>query len=191
MFDLLSIEEIRSYLQQNLREARYNHVLGVVKMAKKLAKLNGISEERAEIAALGHDIAKNKTIVELENIINENNIILSYEERETKELWHSIVSPVLGKSVLNIEDEEILSAMRWHTTGKANMTTLEKIIYIADMIEEGRDFPGVKEIREATIEDLDKGVLMGLNHTVKYLLNKNFIIDSNTIKARNYFLINK
>lgn len=160
-------------------------------MAKKLAKLNGISEERAEIAALGHDIAKNKTIVELENIINENNIILSYEERETKELWHSIVSPVLGKSVLNIEDEEILSAMRWHTTGKANMTTLEKIIYIADMIEEGRDFPGVKEIREATIEDLDKGVLMGLNHTVKYLLNKNFIIDSNTIKARNYFLINK
>lgn len=187
----LLISEIKDYLQKNLRENRYEHVLGVVQTAIALAKLNNVDEKKAEIAALCHDVAKNKTIAELEQLINENKIELSYEEIHTKELWHSIVSPSLGRDIFNIEDEEILNAMRWHTTGRENMTKLEKIIYIADMIEPGRNFPGVQELRQLTFLDLDKGVLEGLNHTIGYLLSMNSLIDSNTIKARNYLLVNQ
>lgn len=182
----MTINEIKTYLKQNLKEGRYNHVLGVVETAKELAKINNVSEEKAEIAALGHDIAKNLTTEEMLKIIEKANIILSKSEEKTKELWHSIIAPILAKEKLGILDEEILSAMRWHTTGKENMSKLEKIIYIADMIEPGRNFPGVQELRKATYEDLDKGVLMGLNHTINYLSKKNLLIDENTIKARNY-----
>ena len=80
--------------------------------------------------------------------------------------------------------------MRWHTTGKENMTTLEKIIYMADMIEPKRSFQGVEQLRKATFEDLDKGFIMALNHTINYLLNKGFCIDVNTIEARNFIILN-
>ena len=91
----------------------------------------------------------------------------------------------------DIDDEEILSAIRWHTTGKSDMSLLDKIIYIADMIEPSRDFDGVKEIRKITLKNLDKGVLAGINHTIKYLLEDDKLLDINTIEARNYLLLNK
>ena len=91
----------------------------------------------------------------------------------------------LNFAIKDLEDEEILSAIRWHTTGKENMTKLEKIIYIADMIEPSRDFDGVEELRKVTLENLNKGVLMGLTQTIKFLLKKGSLIDLNTIKARN------
>lgn len=187
---MFSIEEMRSYLKDNLLEDRYNHTLGVVQTAIKLAELNNVDKTKAEIAALAHDIAKNKTIYELRDIINNNNITLSYDEEKTPELWHSIVSPILGREIFKIEDEEILNAMRWHTTGKENMSKLDKIIYMSDMIEPSRNFPGVELIREKCFKDLDEGVIKGLTHTIKYLLDKEFLVDINSIRARNYLLIN-
>ena len=92
---------------------------------------------------------------------------------------------------MGIEDEEVLNAIRWHTTGRENMSKLEKIIYIADMIEPSRSFDGVEEIREATLKALDNGVLLGLTHTMKFLLAKDSPIDINTVKARNYLIINR
>ena len=157
---MTSLEEAYEYVKKNLKENRFIHTLGVIEEAKKLAKINGVSEEKAEMAALCHDIAKNIPKTEMLEIMKENNIILT-------------------------EDEEILSAIRWHTTGKENMTKLEKIIYIADMIEPSRDFDGVEELRKVTLENLNKGVLMGLTQTIKFLLKKGSLIDLNTIKARN------
>ena len=188
---MLSIEEMKIYLKENLMESRYTHTLGVVETAKKLAKLNEVDEKKAEIAALAHDIAKNKTIYELKDILEKNNVKLTYDEEQNQELWHSMVGPILAKEVFKIEDEEILSAMRWHTTGKENMSKLDKIIYIADMIEPNRKFPGVDNLRRECFKDLDNGVLQGLNHTIKYLLSKEVPIDINSIKARNYLLIYK
>ena len=131
------------------------------------------------------------TIYELKEIIDKNNIELSYDEEENQEIWHSIVGPIVAKEVFKIEDEEILSAMRWHTTGKENMSKLDKVIYMADMIEPNRNFKGVDVLRRETFKDLDNGVLQGLNHTIKYLLNKDVPININSIKARNYLLLNK
>lgn len=185
---MLSIEEINLYLKSNLLEKRYMHTLGVADTAKKLAKLNGVSEKKAEIAGLAHDVAKNLSIDAMREIIKENNVVISDVEEKNMNLWHSIVAPIEAKNKLGIDDDEILDAIRWHTTGKENMSILTKIIYIADMIEPGRNFDGVDDIRKATFEDLDKGVYFGLTSSIKILLVKNLIIDENTIKARNYFL---
>ncbi|VYU23708.1 HD domain-containing protein [Clostridium tertium] len=186
---MLSTEEMKIYLKNNLIENRYIHTLGVADTAIRLARAYGVDENKAEIAALSHDIAKNMTIYELQDIIKKNNINLTYDEEANQELWHSIVSPIVAKEVFAVEDEEILSAMRWHTTGKENMSKLDKILYIADMIEPNRNFPGVDLLRREAFKDLDNGVLQGLTHTIKYLLNKGIPIDINSIKARNYLLL--
>jgi len=187
---LLSIEEIKLYLKTNLMEKRYIHTLGVADTAIKLAKLNGISEEKAEIAGLAHDVAKNLSKARIKEIIEENNIILSQLEENNSDLWHSIIGHLEAKDKLGIEEEEILDSIRWHTTGKEDMSVLAKIIYISDMIEPNRKFEGIEDIRKITFEDLDKGVYLGLTHSIKFLLSKNLLIDENTIKARNYFLFN-
>lgn len=186
---MLSIEEIKLYLKENLKSNRYNHTLGVVETAKKLAEVNKISIEKAEIAALAHDVAKNLSLQKMQSIIEKNNIELTNTEKENSNLWHSIIAPIEARNKLKIDDEDILDAVRWHTTGKENMSILTKIIYIADMIEPGRDFPEVEKIRQTTFENLDEGVLLGLTESMKDLLNRNLIIDLNTIKARNYFLL--
>jgi len=188
---MINIDEMKVYLKNNLIENRYIHVLGVVDTAIRLAKINKVDEKKAEIAALAHDIAKNMTIYELKDILDKNNIELSYDEEKNQELWHSMVGPIVAKEIFGIEDEEILSAMRWHTTGKENMSKLDKVIYMADMIEPNRNFKGVDNLRRETFKDLDNGVLQGLNHTIKYLLNKGVAIDINSIKARNYLLLHK
>lgn len=188
---MLSIEEMKTYLKENLEEKRYAHTLGVAETAKKLARLNGISEEKAEIAGLAHDIAKNISKDRMKEIIKENNIILSDLEKVSKNLWHSIIAPVEAKNKFKIKDEEILDSIRWHTTGKENMSILTKIIYITDMIEPGRNFEGVEELRKITFENLDKGVFCGLTSTIRVLLLQNLLIDENTIRARNYFLFDK
>jgi len=187
---LLSIEEMNLYLKSNLLEKRYMHTLGVADTAKRLAKLNGVSEKKAEIAGLAHDVAKNLSIDKMREMMKENNVIISEIEEKNMNLWHSIVAPIEAKDKLGIDDDEILDAIRWHTTGKEDMSTLTKIIYIADMIEPGRNFDGVDEIRRATFENLDKGVYFGLTSSIKILLARNLLIDENTIKARNYFLFN-
>ncbi|WP_252234404.1 bis(5'-nucleosyl)-tetraphosphatase (symmetrical) YqeK [Clostridium sp. ZS1] len=186
---MISIEEMKLYLKDNLKQNRYNHTLGVVETAKKLAKINGISIEKAEIAAFAHDVAKNLSLEKMQSIIDKNNLELTNTEKENSNLWHSIIAPIEARNKLEIDNEEILDAIRWHTTGKENMSILTKIIYIADMIEPGRDFPGVEKIRKTTFENLDAGVLLGLTESMKDLLNRNLIIDLNTIKARNYFLL--
>ena len=186
---MLSIEQMNLYLKENLLEKRYIHVKGVVEMAKKLAELNNVSDEKAEIAALAHDVAKNLSKDKMKEIIIENNIKISPLEESNSNLWHSIIAPIVAKDKLGIEDEEILDSIRWHTTGKENMSVLAKIIYIADMIEPNRNFNGVEEIRKITYDNLDAGVYNGLTHSIQFLLTKNLLIDENTIKARNYFLL--
>lgn len=188
---MISKDEMKSYLKENLVKNRYIHTLGVAKTAIELARLYNVDETKAEIAALAHDIAKNKTLSELKEIINKNNIKLNYDEAKNKELWHSIVGPIVAREVFKIDDNEILSAIRWHTTGKENMSKLDKVIYMADMIEPNRNFPNVEEIRREAFIDLDKAMLLGLNHTIKYLLEKGISIDINSIRARNYLLRSK
>ncbi|WP_143315596.1 bis(5'-nucleosyl)-tetraphosphatase (symmetrical) YqeK [Clostridium sp. HBUAS56017] len=185
------LEEAYDYVKANLKDTRFIHTLGVVSVSKKLAELNGVSEGKAELAALCHDIAKNLNVEEFQKLMIQNNVELTEDEKKAPELWHCIVGPIVAKNSLNIDDEEVLSAIRWHTTGKENMTSLEKIIYIADMIEPSRKFEGVENLREEAIKDLDKGVLLGLTSSMNFLLSQGKPIDLNTVKARNYLIWNR
>ena len=128
-------------------------------------------------------MAKNLSKARMKEIMEENNIILSEVEENNSNLWHSIIAPIEAKEKLGIEDEEILDAIRWHTTGKEDMSILTKIIYIADMIEPNRNFDGIEDIRKVTFEDLDKGVYYGLTHSIEFLLIKNLLIDENYYKS--------
>ena len=174
------VDEIKDYLKDNLKPSRYGHTLGVVKTAVELANIYNEDVRKAEIAALCHDAAKNMSSEEMLKIIKDENILL----------WHSIIAPILGRKIFEIDDEEILSAMRWHTTGKENMSKLEKIIYLADLIEPSRKFEGVEEIRDISRKNLDEAMLKALTHTTMYLLNQGCAVDINSVKARNYLLYN-
>ncbi|MBC5629828.1 bis(5'-nucleosyl)-tetraphosphatase (symmetrical) YqeK [Clostridium sp. NSJ-6] len=187
---MIRIYEMNKYLKENLIENRYNHTVGVVNTAIELAEIHGENKFKAEIAALSHDIAKNMKVTDLKKLIDEEGISLTIDEEKNMELWHAIVAPILGKKVFKIEDDEILSAMRWHTTGKENMSRLDKIIYLADLIEPSRKFNGIDELRKVAKEDLDLAMVKALTHTIKYLLDRNLAIDGNTFKARNYLLYN-
>ena len=184
------VEEIKGYLKNNLKPSRYGHTLGVVNTAIKLAEIYGEDKSKAEIAALCHDVAKNMSNEELRKLIDNENIILSIDEENTQELWHSIIAPVIARKVFGIEDEEVLNAMRWHTTGKENMTNLEKIVYLADLIEPSRKFDGIDEIREIAYKELDLAMLKALTHTTIYLLKQGCAVDINSVKARNYLVYN-
>lgn len=185
---MVSKGELNRYIKQHLSESRYEHTMGVAKVAKELAEINHVSPEKAEIAALCHDIAKNLTIDQMKKIIKDQKIELSDDEKTSIEVWHAILAPVLAREDLEVYDVEILQSIRWHTTGKENMSILDKIIYIADMIEPRREFKGVDEIREEAYKNLDKGVVMGIDHTIEYLVQRKSPIDVNSVKARNYII---
>lgn len=184
-----SLNEIDQYLKKNLKESRYEHTLGVVEVAKKLAKINGENENKAEIAALVHDCAKNISIDESLEILKKENIKIDHICEKSPQLLHGEVGAIIAENIFHINDRDILEAVKYHTTGKPSMTTLEKIIYIADYIEPCRDFPGIKELREITYNNLDKGVLRGLDNTIKFVIECNQLIHPLTIDARNYLLL--
>jgi len=105
-----------------------------------------------------------------------------------EELLHGPAAVHICRKVFAIEDEEILSAVRYHTTGKENMSLLEKIIYLSDFIEPSRSFPGVEELRGLAFKNLDKALLLAFNSSILYILSKNEYVHINTILARNHVL---
>lgn len=184
-----SNDEIINYLKENLKEGRFNHTLGVAETAKTLAKLNNVDEKRAELGALLHDCAKNMMVSELIRILEENSQEIDEIEKRVPELLHAKVGAIVARETMGIEDEEVLSSVVYHTTGKKNMTTLEKIIFIADYIEPNRVFPGVEETRILTFKDLDKGVLAAIDNSLKFIITNGGLVHPYTIEARNFLLM--
>ena len=188
---MLSIQEMYLYLQNNLIEKRYNHTLGVVKTALELAEIYNVNKEKAEIAALAHDCAKNISYDELKEICEKGNIIFTEDDLNSKPIWHAYAAVVIAKEEFNINDEEILNAIKYHTTGRKNMTVLEKIIYLADYIEPGRTFEKIQEVRELTYDkNIDEALIKAINNTIEFLISKRSIIHKSTIEARNYLIMN-
>lgn len=188
-----TLKEIDKFLKDNLIENRYKHTLGVVEAAEKLAIINNIDVNRAKLAALVHDCAKNMPKSDMYEFLYNHNIKLDKVEEKSPQILHGKVGAIIAKEKMGIMDEEVLSAVAYHTTGKENMTVLEKVIYIADYIEKNRSYEGVEKLREETFKNLDKGVIMGLSQTIKFVIDNNGLIHENTIKARNYLIseINK
>ena len=161
-YDAAQRELLMQKVQMQMSERRFRHVLGVEETAVALAAKYGADEAKASIAALTHDYAKERPNDEFELIIRRDGFdlaLLNYGN----EIWHGLVGADIVQRELAIDDEEILQAIRVHTTGAAKMSLLDKIIYVADYIEPGRDFPGVKEAREIALVDLDAAVAYETN----------------------------
>lgn len=172
-------EQIKETLEKTLSKRRYKHSLGVAEEAKRLAGLYGADEEKAYLAGLLHDCAK-----EADNPIKrceELGVPLDDIMRSSAGLIHGPLGAEIARLEFGIADEEIQGAIRWHTVGKADMTILEKIIYIADMTEPNRDFNGVDKLRGTVDKDINEAILISIEEQLKRLSKTRRTIHPNTV----------
>lgn len=179
-------EALMHAVQMRMSERRFQHVLGVEETAIALAERFGASLEKASIAALTHDYAKERSDEEFEWAIDQGD----YEEKAEllkygNAIWHGLVGADFVRQELKISDDEILTAIRLHTTGAAEMSLLDKIIYVADYIEPGRNFPGVEDARVIAFSDLDQAVAFETKHTLAHLIESETPVYPKTIETYN------
>jgi predicted HD superfamily hydrolase involved in NAD metabolism len=187
MWNEIQMEE---YLRNNLKENRLKHSLGVRETAVKLAKKYGANIEKSRIAALVHDIAKEKKGEEILAICKVEGINIDNLSENSPSLLHGEAGAIIARDLMGVADEEILKAIKYHTTGRKNMSILEKVIYLADCIEPGRDFPGVEELRKLSESSLEAALLLSFDITIKSVISRGQLIHLDTIEARNYLIQN-
>jgi len=178
----LNEENIKAILKSRLLEKRYIHSLNVMKMAVKLAKLNNVNEEDAKFAGLLHDCAKNYSSEDLIAYCEENNIKVDEIKLSAPGMLHADVGADIAKNEFGANDN-IVDAIRNHTLANKNMTKLAKILYVADLIEEGRDLEGLDEIREITYNDLDKGYIESLKYCIENVRERGKEIHPQSMEA--------
>lgn len=179
---------LKSELSKRLTSGRYNHVLRVTETAKRLALLHGVAVDKAELAALFHDIAKCMDPTSLRVLMIENKV----DERLFKfhhELWHAPVGAIIAANEFNIKDKEVLNAIEYHTTGRAGMSNFEKLIYVADMTEPGRNFSGVEKLRELATNNLEIAMGACIHQSVQFLVIKGAPVFPDSIDCYNEHVI--
>ena len=181
-------EKIMNEIRKTLPSRRFEHTLGVTYTAACLAMRYGADVEKARIAGLLHDSAKYMSSKEKIQTCLKNGIPVSVYEEKNPELLHAKLGAYLAQKQYGVDDPEILSAITWHTTGKPDMTLLEKIIYIADYMEPNRDqAPNLPKVRELAFVDLDECLFIILRDSILYLSVRNITIDPMTQKTYEYY----
>ncbi len=181
----LKLQELRPVALSYLKAKRIAHVLGTEETAVKLAEKYGADVDKARVAALLHDCTKRLTMEEQLALCEKYGIALDELEQRALKLLHAKTGAALAREVFGADDE-ICNAILWHTTGRPDMTRLEKVIYLADFIEPSRSFPGVEALRRTVWQDLDQGLLMGLSMTIEEMEEMGNPVHHNTIEARDY-----
>lgn len=181
----LTPEELRPIALSMLKPKRMPHVLGTEQEAIYLAKQAGVDVTEARIAALLHDCTKKLEMDEQLALCAHYGVELDELEHRALKLLHSKTGAEIARDVFGVSDA-VYEAIRWHTTGKADMTPLEKVIYMADYVEPNRDFPGVEELRRAVHRDLDEGLLMGLNDSIAEMEERGNPVHHHTVEARDF-----
>lgn len=176
-------------LDEYLPEKRIRHSINVAKAAKKLCTHCPCDKDKAEVAAILHDTAKYVKFSDVQVYCDKYDIELDELEKKSTALSHSILGSYIARYEFGIDDEEILSAIRYHTTGRPDMTNLEKVIYLADLIEDGRDYPGVEDLRELAYSGkIDEAVVQSIDNTIVLLVSKKSTIHLRTVEARNFYV---
>ncbi len=185
----LSREMLIEKVSQQMSDKRFQHVLRVEEKACHLADLYQVDREQASIAALTHDYAKERPDNEMIDLIQSKSFdktLLDYGNA----IWHGILGAYLVQQELGINDPVILEAIETHTTGAKVMSELAKVIYVADYVEEGRQFPVVKEARQLAEKNLNEAVAFETKHTLLHLINKEMKIYPKTIETYNAWVVN-
>lgn len=181
-------QRIIEYIERNMTEKRRIHTYAVVEEAKKLSRRYGEEMEKAELAALCHDFFRGVSEKSLNGYVRQLGLDPVYLDNAN--LSHGKIAAVIMERDYRIYDQDILNAVRFHTTGRANMSKLEKIIYLADAIEPNRSYPGIERIRELAWKNLDEACLASLEHSIEYVNSRGLYLDQDTVMARDS-LINR
>ena len=186
----MSIAEYKKIIKTMMSENRYNHCVNVSKEAVKLAKRYGGDEEKAAVAGILHDITKEMPKEEQLQIMLDSGIILDDIQKNAPKLWHGISGSVYIKNHLCIEDEDILNAICYHTTGRAGMSILEKIIFVADFTSEERTYKGVATMRKKSRKSLEDAMLYGFKFTFSDLSSRELAIHPDELACYNEIVLN-
>jgi len=179
----MTYQQAEDMVRRTLSPKRFQHTMNVKKLAVRMAQHYGVDTEKAALAAILHDSAKELPRTELLQIMQDNAIIKKGTQNRPEPVWHGICAAILAKTQWNVQDEEILSAIACHTTGKENMSKLDKILFLADMTSAERDYPGVEELRSLEMRNLDKAMIQALKMTISFVEQKNAIADPESAKA--------
>ena len=184
----MKIDTMRIKLKKMLSEERWRHSINTSQIAYDLASKYGADPNKAEIAGLLHDCAKDIEFNELIKIVEKNKIQVDDIIKKIPKLFHPLVGEFIAKKEFNIQDSNILRAIKLHSTGADKMSTLDKIIYLSDKIEPLRNMEGIEKARKMANKNLDKAVLMVLDKGLLYLIRRGLLIYPITIEARNNIL---
>lgn len=184
-FTVDKYEGYKKILRERLTERRYAHSLAVADSAVELARRFGADEDRAREAGILHDIMKDTREDEYLQLFEKESIILTRCEANNKKLLHAIAGAAFIRSELGITDEDVINAVRYHTTGRAGMSLLEKVVYIADYISADRDYNGVEDMRRLSRTSLEEAMLFALKFTVCKLAEKEKPICPDSVECYN------
>ena len=176
-------QKARRLAKRRLSAKRYQHTLNVRRMAVKLAKRWGADPEKAALAALLHDTAKELPQEEMLQILNDNAIMAENAQNRPSPVWHGICAAILAQTQWGVEDEEVLSAIRCHTTGKPGMSLLDEIVFLADMTSAERDYPEVDYLRKLEKKDIHQAMREALEMNLHWLEESGKPVDEETRAA--------
>ena len=176
-------QKARRLAKKRLSAKRYQHTLNVRRMAVKLAKRWGADPEKAALAALLHDTAKELPREEMLQILNDNAIMAENAQNRPSPVWHGICAAILAQTQWGVEDEEVLSAIRCHTTGKPGMSLLDEIVFLADMTSAERDYPEVDYLRKLEKKDSHQAMREALEMNLHWLEESGKPVDEETRAA--------
>ncbi len=185
------MEDYKKLLKSRLNEKRYYHSLCVADEAKRLAIKYGADPDKMYLAGLLHDITKNISDNEQLQTFKKFDIMLSVAEKSSPLIWHAMSGALVVEHELGITDEDIISSIRYHTTGKADMTLCQKIIFVADLTSVDRNYPDISEIRTKADRDLDECIIGILKFTICDIVSKNNPLHPDTLDAYNYLIIER
>lgn len=184
-------EKIITLIRSKLNADRFNHSLNVADSAKELALRYGADADKAYTAGLLHDVMKNASPEEQLGVLSEAGIELMPVERENKKLWHAMAGAAYVKFVMGIDDRDIIRAVRYHTTGRAGMSLLERVVYLADYISADRNYNGVEDMRRLCQADSDEAIIYALTFGIPDLVSKGRVIHPDSIDLYNEVIIKK
>jgi len=187
--DGIDLDLMRKKLASELTEKRYVHSLNVADTAVEMARRYGADEEKIYLAGLLHDCGKSYKGNAAREFVKKIGYQPDGIELLQPGLLHGVIGEYLARHEYGVADPEILSAIRWHTTGRAGMSVLEKIIYIADYIEPGRNFEGIEAMREEAFRDLDRCIVLCAGSTIRYVLENGYLLHPKTVETRNHSLL--
>lgn len=184
---MYNIEGTKKFLEKRLSKKRYIHSLNVAEQCRILAELNGEDVKKCVYAGLLHDVCKEVPMQNMKKMLIDTTFPVSQEELCSKPLWHAIAGAWFIHNQLNLNDIDVINAVRFHTVARSGMTKIEEIVYLADLISDDRDYKDVKKMRKLAYSDLEIAMFEALKFSIIDVVSKNGLVPHYTIEAYNQY----